>query len=203
MCIKHAGEGRILRHALPAHGGQRCIEVLALDSGPGIANLSQAMLDGVSSAGTVWHRAGRDAPAGRPAGCVCARRARVRRCWHGCGRIRRTAPQSVCYRRRLPAGWPARRNAAMPGRWQKQQYGQLGTLLMADGLGHGPEAAKASAAAVQTLAAAPGHAPQRLMEECHHALRPTRGAAMAIAELDPATAAAALCRHRQYRRLHY
>jgi len=181
--LKHAGEGRLLV-SIASHGGQRCIEVLALDNGPGITNLAQAMLDGVSSAGTSGT---------------------------GLGAMRRLADQLDVY---APPGkgtallarlWLDPAAAAQPVRiggvclplagetecgdaWAvTQQQGRV-TLLMADGLGHGPEAAKASAAAVQTLAAAPGHAPQRLMDECHQALRPTRGAAMAIAELDPATA---------------
>jgi anti-sigma regulatory factor (Ser/Thr protein kinase) len=177
--IKHAGEGRV-RVNMAAHGGQRCIEVLALDNGPGIGNLAQSMLDGVSSAGTAGT---------------------------GLGAMRRLADQLDVY---APAGkgtalfarlWLDPAAAAQPVRYGgvclplagetacgdawavAQQQGRL-VLLMADGLGHGPEAAKASAAAVQTLTAEPGYAPQRLMEDCHQALRPTRGAAMAIGELD-------------------
>jgi anti-sigma regulatory factor (Ser/Thr protein kinase) len=177
--IKHAGEGRV-RVTMAAHGGQRCIEVLALDNGPGIGNLAQSMLDGVSSAGTAGT---------------------------GLGAMRRLADQLDVY---APAGkgaalfarlWLDPADAAQPVRYGgvclplagetacgdawavAEQQGRV-VLLMADGLGHGPEAAKASAAAVQTLTAEPGYAPQRLMEDCHQALRPTRGAAMAIGELD-------------------
>jgi anti-sigma regulatory factor (Ser/Thr protein kinase) len=177
--IKHAGEGRV-RVNMAAHGGQRCIEVLALDNGPGIGNLAQSMLDGVSSAGTSGT---------------------------GLGAMRRLADQLDVY---APAGkgtalfarlWLDPADAAQPVRYGgvclplagetacgdawavAEQQGRV-VLLMADGLGHGPEAAKASAAAVQTLTAEPGYAPQRLMEDCHQALRPTRGAAMAIGELD-------------------
>ncbi|MYN27913.1 ATP-binding SpoIIE family protein phosphatase [Duganella levis] len=177
--IKHAGEGR-LRVTMAVHGGQRCIEVLALDNGPGIGNLAQAMLDGVSSTGTAGT---------------------------GLGAMRRLADQLDVY---APLGkgtalfarlWVDAAAAAQPvhcggvclplagetacgDAWAvAQQHGRL-VLLMADGLGHGVEAAKASTAAVKVLQADSGQAPQRLMEECHQALRPTRGAALAIAELD-------------------
>ncbi|MRW88481.1 SpoIIE family protein phosphatase [Duganella sp. FT80W] len=179
--LKHAGEGRMLVSSA-AHGGQRCIEVLALDSGPGIANLAQAMQDGVSTAGTAGT---------------------------GLGAMRRLADQLDVY---APPGkgtalfarlWLDATAAAQPvhiggvclplagetacgDAWAVLQRQGGFSLLMADGLGHGPEAAKAAAAAVQALQAAPGRTPAQLMEDCHQALRPTRGAALAIAELDPA-----------------
>jgi hypothetical protein len=59
------------------------------------------------------------------------------------------------------------------------------TLLMADGLGHGPEAAEASSAAIHAMTLQPCLRPAEQMEVCHTALRATRGAAMAVALLDP------------------
>jgi anti-sigma regulatory factor (Ser/Thr protein kinase) len=178
--LKHAVEGRLLV-SIVSHGAQRCIEVLAIDDGPGIGNLSQAMTDGVSSAGTAGT---------------------------GLGAMRRLADQFDLY---APAGkgtvlfarlWLSAAAASTPAyaggvclplagetesgdAWALvQQRGGI-TALMADGLGHGPEAAKASAAAIAALAAAPAQSPQWLADACHQALRPTRGAALAIAMLDP------------------
>jgi anti-sigma regulatory factor (Ser/Thr protein kinase) len=179
--IKHAGDGRMLVSSV-THGGQRCIEVLALDSGPGIANLAQAMQDGVSTAGTAgtglgaMRRLADQLDVYAPPGRGTALFARL---WLDPAAVAQPAHiGGVC----LPL---AGETECGDGWAVRQQSGRI-TVLMADGLGHGPEAAKAAAAAVQTLAATPGHAPQRLMEDCHQALRPTRGAALAIAELDPA-----------------
>jgi negative regulator of sigma-B (phosphoserine phosphatase) len=57
-------------------------------------------------------------------------------------------------------------------------------IAVADGLGHGPEAAEAAAVAVAALDNWPGHPVSRLMERCHAALTGTRGAVLALAALD-------------------
>jgi negative regulator of sigma-B (phosphoserine phosphatase) len=53
-----------------------------------------------------------------------------------------------------------------------------------DGLGHGEEAADASAVAAEVLAADPSRDPRQLIEECHRALAGTRGAVMTLAWFD-------------------
>jgi hypothetical protein len=58
------------------------------------------------------------------------------------------------------------------------------TVLLADGLGHGPRAAEASGEAVAALHRASDLAPAAVLEQVHHALRSTRGAAVAIAQVD-------------------
>ncbi|MEV5440834.1 ATP-binding SpoIIE family protein phosphatase [Streptomyces sp. NPDC052682] len=58
------------------------------------------------------------------------------------------------------------------------------TLMMADGLGHGPEAARASTAAVEALHRAAHLTPAEALRELHSALGGTRGAAVAVAQLD-------------------
>ncbi|MFE2527673.1 SpoIIE family protein phosphatase [Streptomyces sp. NPDC059382] len=61
-----------------------------------------------------------------------------------------------------------------------------GVLVMScDGLGHGPMAALASQAAVKAFRTGTGGTPAQVMEEVHRALRGTRGAAVAIARLEP------------------
>jgi hypothetical protein len=56
-------------------------------------------------------------------------------------------------------------------------------VLVADGLGHGSHAAAAAHAAVAAFRKHAALPAGRLLEAIHHALRPTRGAAVAIAEL--------------------
>ncbi|GAB2888253.1 hypothetical protein GCM10027074_65820 [Streptomyces deserti] len=58
------------------------------------------------------------------------------------------------------------------------------TLMLADGLGHGPEAARASTAAVEALHRAPHLSPAESLRQLHSALGGTRGAAVAVAQLD-------------------
>ncbi|MFE3997077.1 SpoIIE family protein phosphatase [Streptomyces goshikiensis] len=61
-----------------------------------------------------------------------------------------------------------------------------GVLVMScDGLGHGPLAATAAQAAVKAFRTGVAHAPEQVMGDVHRALRGTRGAAVAIARLEP------------------
>jgi hypothetical protein len=56
--------------------------------------------------------------------------------------------------------------------------------LVADGLGHGPQAAEASLVALDTFEANLSLSPAEIMHRMHAALRRTRGAAVAIADID-------------------
>jgi serine phosphatase RsbU (regulator of sigma subunit) len=59
-------------------------------------------------------------------------------------------------------------------------------IAVVDGLGHGPAAAAAAAAATAALAAQPELGPVEALQLCHGALAKSRGAAIAIARIDPA-----------------
>jgi serine phosphatase RsbU (regulator of sigma subunit) len=62
-------------------------------------------------------------------------------------------------------------------------------IIVADGLGHGPLAADASSVALTAFReeAPSGHGPADILAEVHRRLRSTRGAAVAIAEISPAS----------------
>ncbi len=62
--------------------------------------------------------------------------------------------------------------------------GQAALFGVLDGLGHGPEAAKAARAAVETLKNARGERVEVLVQLCHRMLSGTRGAAMTLARVD-------------------
>jgi negative regulator of sigma-B (phosphoserine phosphatase) len=53
-----------------------------------------------------------------------------------------------------------------------------------DGLGHGPEAARAAEAAIEVIGDVVDVPIPELIERCHAALRPTRGAAMTLVHID-------------------
>ena len=184
--LKHAGEGRIA--LLPVFGGDSAgVEVLALDKGPGIANLGQALRDGVSSAGTAGTGLGAmrrladefDVYAVPGKGAVFCMRLWARA---GAGSpVPSPAPSpslsgAVC----LPLAGETESGDA----WLVARQRHAIALMVVDGLGHGPEAAKAGRAAVDTMALQPGMRPAQQIEVCHAALRSTRGAAQAIALLD-------------------
>lgn len=68
--------------------------------------------------------------------------------------------------------------------WAWVRAGDRVTLMLADGLGHGPEAARASSAAVTALYRWAGLSPAESLRRLHDALQGTRGAAVALAQLD-------------------
>src|SRR5262249_16833996 len=65
----------------------------------------------------------------------------------------------------------------------KRSPGRI-TIMLADGLGHGPDAAAASRAAVTAVSAHADNHARELMDRIHCGLRHTRGAAVAVAVLD-------------------
>lgn len=66
--------------------------------------------------------------------------------------------------------------------------GEAILVAVVDGLGHGEEAAAAAGVAIRTLQEQRGQPVDRLFQRCHERLLPTRGAAIALAILEPLTA---------------
>lgn len=178
--VKHAGKGDILLRPLAA-GDARGIEVLAIDKGPGFENIEQAMRDGMSTAGSYGVGMGAmrrladefDLYAGGPHGSA------LRMGVWAAGQPR-PAPEWIVGAVCLP----------LPGEeecgdaWRCACHdGQL-LLMVADGLGHGPEAARASGAAVALVQPGSTFAPGPMLQLAHGALQGGRGAAVAVGCLD-------------------
>ncbi len=175
--------GFLLLRKLDGHG-QTGVEILALDDGPGAANFGQFMRDGFSTAGTP----------GTGLGAV-ERASQVFQV-HSQPGVGTVLLAQVWARRALDQGesWqtgavnlPMRDETVSGDSWCFRE-GDAGRarMIMADGLGHGPAAAEASRLAVETFAAHRDRPLTDLMETVHAALRPTRGAAVAVAEIDRA-----------------
>jgi anti-sigma regulatory factor (Ser/Thr protein kinase) len=184
--IKHGGG---TGHILIGHfrePGSTGIEILSLDSGPGIAHLQEALADGYSSAGT----------AGGGLGAI------VRQSdffdvasWPGNGTavmVRFEIRKADRARGNTVSRWGAV-SIAMPGEEVcgdacSIHEGDDGyTILVADGLGHGPHAAAAANAAVETFQRHKDHQVSTLLDYLHGGLRPTRGAAIAVARVPRGT----------------
>lgn len=178
--VKHATRGEILLRPVWS-GSVFGIEIIAIDSGPGMADLATSMEDGNSTAGSYGV---------------------------GLGAIRRLSCEFDIY---TAAGggtvlcmlvWsdpdrvqPSRRKIGvvclpLPGEeecgdaWTVVEAAGALSVLVADGLGHGPDAARASRAAVLAAERHPAALPGQLMQVVHEALRGTRGAAVGITRLD-------------------
>jgi anti-sigma regulatory factor (Ser/Thr protein kinase) len=180
--VKHAGGGEIVVRALRS-GGIDGLEILALDRGPGMADLAAARRDGYSTAGSPGTGLGAIARLSDLFDVYSAPgqgTALVAQLWAAPlprnGVIPGSEWGSVC----LPVrGEEAPGDGVdirlRPGGWR---------LLVADGLGHGPFAREAAQRAIAVSRNDPGGPPARVLEACHDALRSTRGAAVAVADVD-------------------
>ncbi|MFH8395441.1 SpoIIE family protein phosphatase [Streptomyces sp. NPDC018036] len=244
---KHAVDGSLLLRVV-RNEAVAGVEVLAVDGGPGIADVPAALEDGMSTAGTLgiglgavgrladsfhihsqpglgtvqlarfWPRPAHPSTAGEPAvggvtrpiggEQVCGDAWAARKdtgeqppaphpgnaaappssgvtSWSALTGTRplpphpRTAPAPGSSARPARPGRPTAVRAAVAGPG-------TGVLVMScDGLGHGPMAAVAAQAAVHAFRTGTARTPEQAVEQIHRALRGTRGAAVAVARLEP------------------
>jgi anti-sigma regulatory factor (Ser/Thr protein kinase) len=183
--VRHAQEGTLLI-------GRRCtseemsIELISMDRGPGMRDIHASMRDGFSTSGTPGT---------------------------GLGAVQRLSNRFIAFSKvgngtiivsrvssdHQAAAFSAPTNSrfsiggisvAAPGEtvsgdaWAHKPAGSGVALIMADGLGHGPDAATASDEAVDVFERKATSDPIEMLEMSHAALRSTRGAAVAAATVD-------------------
>lgn len=185
--IKHAGRGEILLRALregpDLENAETGLELLALDRGPGIADFATAGRDGWSSTGSL----------GLGLGTIARLSALSEFYSHGGGLALlaqlRVAKRGDTARRALEfqvgglsVCHPA--ESVCGDGWACQRSGPRLRVLVVDGLGHGREAARASGVALESFATTRDLTTTSAVERIHGALRPTRGAAATLVELD-------------------
>jgi anti-sigma regulatory factor (Ser/Thr protein kinase) len=183
--LKHGGGGELLATEI-CSAGTRSLDILALDKGSGMADVARCFEDGYSLVGSPGTGLG----AMRRLSSVCCVYSRLVK---GCAVLCRfqskngRAPSSA-----FDNPWIAVSgvSVAMKGEsecgdgWAFEQAGGMATLLVADGLGHGPLAADASLKAIETFHKYASLAPVHLLGRIHSELRSTRGAAAGVARLD-------------------
>jgi anti-sigma regulatory factor (Ser/Thr protein kinase) len=180
--LKHAERGEVL---VSVDNEGSALEMLALDRGPGMGNLEQCLQDGFSTGGSPGQGLGAirrlsaasdfySMPGGGAA--VLARWSAVPS--NGSGEKPRG-------RTRIGAVNVCKRGETVCGdAWGAEETEQTTTVLVADGLGHGPDARAASLEAVRMLHLNPTLMPMALLERAHRALRSSRGAAISVARID-------------------
>jgi anti-sigma regulatory factor (Ser/Thr protein kinase) len=174
--LRHAGGGQILLRAVDGHRAP-AIEVLALDRGPGMANAGRCMEDGYSTAG------------GAGTGLGAMRRLSIlfdlySRQGHGTAilcRVGGAAPGPGLVVEGVSVAAPG--EEVCGDAWAEDRRADGTTILVVDGLGHGPAAAEASAAAVEAFRRARGQEPARRLQAIHDAMRSTRGGAAGVADV--------------------
>src|SRR5687768_9502224 len=180
--VRHAKSGEIVLRSLPPISGGG-LEVLALDRGPGISNLADALRDGFTTGSTP----------GTGLGAVKRLSATFEvysTAQHGtalAAQFRVADPHPVEVLASLDVGWvclPMRgEEACGDACWVEELEGGRTVILVADGLGHGLQAAEASRQAVRLFKENATLDGPRLLEVLHAGLRGTRGAAVAVADV--------------------
>lgn len=177
--VKHADEGVLLLRPV-RHGPDAGVEIIAIDSGPGMADLTRSARDGHTTAGTLGIGLG-----------AIARKAT----WYDAHSVpaRGTVLVVQVWPTRGPeVPWAAGLARPLTGEtvsgdgFAARVSGGRHQVLVCDGLGHGQLAAAATTAAVQAFHTAAAAPPAAVVEHLHRSLTHTRGAALAVAELDPA-----------------
>jgi anti-sigma regulatory factor (Ser/Thr protein kinase) len=176
--LLHARSGEVLVCPFSEADGSVWLDVLALDSGPGIRDVVRAMEDGYSTAGTAGQ---------------------------GLGAVGRLADDSSLYS--LPdkgtAYWSRFRQGQHPplasvgvvsipvkgetlcgDGYYMLLDAKRSLYMVVDGLGHGAGAHEAALEAVFTVTKYAGDAAAAIVSRTHDALKKTRGAAMSLAIID-------------------
>jgi len=182
--LKHAGSGEILLRTTDAG-----VEMLAMDKGPGIADLRDALRDGQSNSGTAGIGLGAisrlagsfDVYTGEGLGTA------VMAHFHPTDHRRVPRQRPVLEIGAAQAPYPGEEVSGDAWAWVDS------SLFVADGLGHGLHAAEAAREAVKAFEGNRTGTVRDVVGAIHLALRPTRGAAVAMARLDPQRHIASFC----------
>jgi anti-sigma regulatory factor (Ser/Thr protein kinase) len=181
--VKHAVRGHILLQG-SCEDGSSSLRVMGVDKGPGIANISQALSDGHSTAGSMGSGLGAirrlstsfDLYSVPGSGTVVsAEFSNAKRSEHRqpvaieVGVVSEPiAGESEC-----GDGWGIRR----------RHDGLI--LMVVDGLGHGVLAAEAAREAEEVLKKTKEDSVTAILQTVHGALKKTRGAAAAVVKIEP------------------
>lgn len=180
--VKHAGRGTILLDPI-LDDGHSALRVMAVDRGPGIADLGVAIRDGHSTTGTLGGGLG-----------AIRRLSDVFEVYSGpsCGTVVRAdfwkksanAPGPTIPLQIGAVSEPMSGEDVCGDGWAFRSVPGAVLMLVVDGLGHGVMAHEAAQEAKRVFSEAKRFEPERIMRDVHAALKKTRGAAMAIARLD-------------------
>ena len=195
--LRHAGSGDVILRMTGETGGG-CVEILALDKGPGIGDIRRAMkISEPSSAsgpanGLPGVRKNADlfdiySPPGRGTAVVahvgsCASQTACCACGESASR---GTMGVVCI--------PVHGEEECGDAWAIETIAGKQVVLLVDGLGHGPEASAAAQAAVAIFRDKPDADALTILRDMHAALHITRGAAVSMTVLDTVNRTSLFC----------
>lgn len=180
--VKHAGNGTMFLQRVQENGSSG-LRLLAVDKGPGIGDLTRALQDGHSTAGSMGTGLGAvrrlsdifDVYSVAGAGTLV--RAEF---W---GDNHPNSPLSKLLVTGVVSE-PLQGEEECGDGWGIRRFADSVVLMVVDGLGHGMLAAEAAREAEHILANAQADSPMNILQDIHDALRKTRGAAAAVARIN-------------------
>jgi anti-sigma regulatory factor (Ser/Thr protein kinase) len=176
--LRHAGGGEMLMQILETDGAAQ-LEMMAIDRGPGMRDVAECMRDGYSTAGTPGTGLG-----------AASRLSTVFDLFSQVGKgtivVSRVAAGRQAAGAPLEVGAvcvPVAGETECGDGWSLAQDGQVVAILLVDGLGHGPLAARAPRDAGQAFGEHPFEDPAAVMQNLDRRLTGGRGAVGACARL--------------------
>jgi anti-sigma regulatory factor (Ser/Thr protein kinase) len=173
----HGGGGEVLIAGLK-DGDRTVAQILAMDKGPGIANIAQAMSDGYSTAGTMGAGLGAMRRMATTLEIFTAKNGTIVLMELG-----KAAARGQLQIAGLAVPYPGERFCG--DGWTFHHTEDRMLVLVVDGLGHGMEAATAAQEAIATFHQRAELAPADILGYLHDGLKKTRGAVASIAEIRP------------------
>lgn len=176
--LKHAGGGQLLMRPLGDATGSG-IELLAIDGGPGMTDIAGSMRDGFSTAGTMGTGLG-----------ALSRLATAFDLYSRPGKG--TVVRVQIAGKHAPAGrmeigvvcQPKPGEQQCGDDWAFVWQQNRSMLLIADGLGHGPDAHKAAQVAIDVVNRRAARDPASVLDDIHAESRSTRGAAVSLCAIE-------------------
>jgi len=183
--LLHGGGGQTIIQG-KKNGNAPVAQILALDKGPGIRNMTKAMHDGYSTAGTMGAGLGAMKRIADSLEIFSGERGTVVFMevneGKSCGELQ-LAGLAVPYPGEFFCG----------DAWTCVQHGNRTLVMLVDGLGHGRDASEAANEAIQVFQKHAERGPAQILSYVHDALKKTRGAAAGIAAVDPAEKCVTYC----------
>jgi anti-sigma regulatory factor (Ser/Thr protein kinase) len=179
--FKYSDDGELLLGVF-ANGGSPYVELISIDNGPGMINPAKMMVDGVSTSNTLGHGLG-----------SMKRLSDVFELYSQIGwgtialsrvynNLEKVNSKPTVIMNPIVVFKPGETTSGDGFTFKKTE--KYLKLMLADGLGHGPEANRAINEAAIAFKVFPDYSPSETIRFIHHAIKKTRGAVINITGYD-------------------
>ncbi|MBK0379710.1 ATP-binding protein [Mucilaginibacter segetis] len=178
--FKYSDDGELLMGVF-TNSGNPYIELISIDNGPGMANPSKMMQDGVSTTNTLGHGLGsmkRLSDTFELYSLTGWGTIAMSRVYNEPGNINK----DKLVMRPIVVAKPGEKTSGDGFVYKKTE--KYLKMMLADGLGHGPEANKAINEAATAFRVFPEYSPTETIRFIHNAIKKTRGAVINIVGFD-------------------